>query len=41
MFGEVSDQASYDVVVKISMVPRDRSDKPLSDVVIEKAEVVE
>ncbi len=41
VFGEVSDQASYDVVMKISMVPRDRSDRPLSDVVIEKAEVVE
>ena len=32
---------NYEVVVKISMVPRSRSDRPLSDVVIEKAEVVE
>lgn len=41
VFGQVSDQASYDVVLKISMVPRDRSDRPVSDVIIEKAEVVE
>jgi peptidylprolyl isomerase len=41
VFGECADEKSYEVVVKISMVPRNRADKPLSDVVIEKAEVVE
>ena len=41
VFGECADQASYDVVVKISMVPRSRSDKPLTDVVIQNVEVKE
>lgn len=41
VFGVCSDMESYEVVVKISTVPRNRSDKPLEDVVIQKAEVIE
>lgn len=41
IFGECADEKSYETVVKITMVPRNRNDKPLSDVVIEKAEVIE
>ena len=39
VFGEVV--SGMDVVDKIGRVETDRNDKPLSDVVIEKAEVVE
>ena len=39
MFGEVIE--GMDVVDKIQQVPTGRNDRPLKDVVIEKAEVVE
>ena len=39
VFGEVI--AGMDVVDKIQQVPTGRNDRPLKDVVIEKAEVVE
>ena len=39
IFGEVADQASRDVVDRISSVPTARGDKPVDDVVIESVEV--
>jgi len=39
VFGEVTQ--GYDLVVRISEVPRGRNDRPLKDIVIDKAEVVE
>ncbi|AGI47137.1 Peptidyl-prolyl cis-trans isomerase (rotamase) - cyclophilin family [Thermoplasmatales archaeon BRNA1] len=39
VFGEVTQ--GYELVVKISEVPRSRNDRPLKDVVIERAEVIE
>jgi peptidyl-prolyl cis-trans isomerase A (cyclophilin A) len=39
IFGEVADQASRDVVDRISTVPTARGDKPVDDVVIESVEV--
>lgn len=38
IFGEVTQ--GYDVVVKISKAQRDSSDKPLSEVIIEKIEII-
>lgn len=38
IFGEVTE--GYDVVVKISKVPTDGNDKPTTDVVIEKIEII-
>lgn len=38
IFGEVTE--GYDIVIKISQVGRDSSDKPKSDVVIEKIEIL-
>jgi peptidyl-prolyl cis-trans isomerase A (cyclophilin A) len=39
IFGEVADQASRDVVDRISKVTTGRGDKPVEDVVIESVEV--
>jgi peptidyl-prolyl cis-trans isomerase A (cyclophilin A) len=39
IFGEVSDQASREVVDRISTVRTGRNDKPVDDVVIESVEV--
>ena len=39
IFGEVADQASRDVVDRLSKVPTARGDRPVEDVVIESVEV--
>jgi len=41
VFGETADQASLDVVLKIGQTSTDGGDKPLNDIKIESAKVIE